>query len=98
MRNAAAPSVGGLRIAPMPAADNMAPPTSGVYPARRSNGQPTDPRVTVVATPLPDTLPSRRPARAMVRAGALAEPDRPMAASDQSMKKRPAPDCSSTAP
>ncbi len=78
MRNAAAPSVGGLRIAPMPAADSMAPPTSGVYPARRSNGQPTDPRVTVVATPLPDTLPSRRPARAMVRAGALAEPDRPM--------------------
>ena len=27
-----------------------------------STGQPTDPRVTVVATPEPDTVPSRKPA------------------------------------
>ena len=34
MRNAAAPSVGGESNAPMPAAERIAPPTAGRYPAR----------------------------------------------------------------
>jgi hypothetical protein len=59
--------------------------------------QATDPRVTVVATPDPDTVPSRKPARVAVRPGAAA--DRvPKAAKLTSMKNRPAPEYSSTAP
>ena len=69
MRNAAAPIVGGARIAPIPLAERMPPPTSGVKPARRSRGQATAPRVTVVATPLPDTVPSKKPDNVTVRPG-----------------------------
>src|SRR5262245_35193052 len=98
MRNAAAPSVGGEMSAPMPAADRIAPATSGRYPAPRRSGHATDPSITVVATPLPETVPRRNPATATVRPGAAPERDRPMAAIDQSMKKRPAPDRSRTAP
>ena len=54
--------------------------------------------MTVVATPLPDTVPRRNPAMVTLRPGAAADGDRPIAASDQSMKNRPAPECSSTAP
>ena len=54
--------------------------------------------MTVVATPLPDTVPRRNPATVTVRPGAAPECDRPIAAIDQSMKKRPAPERSSTAP
>src|ERR1700758_4573343 len=101
MRNAAAPSVGGDRMAPMPAADRIAPPTSAGYPAFRSSGHATDPSITVVATPLPETVPSRNPAIATVRPGAaplVLLPGRPLTAIDQSMKKRPAPEYSRTAP
>jgi hypothetical protein len=82
----------------MPAAERIAPATSGRYPARLRSGHDTEPSMTVVATPLPDTVPSRKPATATVRPGAAPDCDRPMAAIDQSMKNRPAPDCSRTAP
>src|SRR6187455_42169 len=62
MRNAAAPSVGGESKAPMPDAASMAPAVSGANPTRRISGHATEPSVTVVATPLPDTVPSRNPA------------------------------------
>jgi hypothetical protein len=51
----------------------------------------------VVATPDPDTVPSRNPARVVVRPGAAAERV-PKAAKLTSMKNRPAPEYSSTAP
>ena len=54
--------------------------------------------MTVVATPLPDTVPSRNPASVTVRPAAAPERERPNAARDQSRKNRPAPECSSTAP
>ena len=96
MMNAAAPSVGGERIAPMPDAAMMPPPWSLGYPALRSSGQATLPSVTVVATPEPDTVPSRKPATALVRPGPVRE--RPNAANEISTKKRAAPENSSTAP
>src|ERR687894_2857885 len=95
MMNAAAPSVGGERIAPMPAAASIPPAYSAGYPARRKIGQVTDPRLTVVAAPDPDTVPSRNPDSATVRPGAVRE--RPSVASERSMKNRPAPERSSTA-
>ena len=101
MRNAAAPRVGGDRIAPMPPADRIAPPTSAGYPALRNSGQATDPSMTVVATPLPETVPSRKPAIVTVRPGPAplpSLPERPLRAIAQSIKKRPAPENSSTAP
>ena len=52
----------------------------------------------MVATPLPDTVPSRNPASVTVRPGAAPERDRPISASAQLMKNVPAPDASSTAP
>ena len=69
MRNAAAPSVGGDSSAPMPAADSIAPAVSAEYPARRRIGHATDPSITVVATPLPETVPSRKPATVTDRPG-----------------------------
>src|SRR5215204_3143082 len=96
MRNAAAPSVGGDSKAPMPAADSIAPAVSAEYLARRRIGHATDPSITVVATPLPETVPSRKPATVTDRPGAAAE--RPLAARAQLMKKVPAPLDSSTAP
>src|SRR5829696_4640838 len=98
IRNAAAPRVGGDNSAPMPAAERIAPPVSGLNPARRRSGQDTDPSMTVVATPLPDTVPSRKPASVTVRPGAAPERDFPIAAIAQSMKNAPAPDNSRTAP
>ena len=62
IRNAAAPRVGGDSSAPMPEAASMAPAVSASKPTRRITGQATDPSVTVVATPLPETVPSRKPA------------------------------------
>ncbi len=96
MMKAAAPSVGGLRIAPMPDAAMIPPPSSLGYPALRSSGQATLPSVTVVATPEPETVPSRKPASADVRPGPVRL--RPNAANEMSMKKRAAPLNSSTAP
>src|SRR5215217_5631195 len=84
MRKAAAPSVGGDSSAPMPAADSIAPAVSAEYFARRRIGQATEPSITVVATPLPETVPRRNPATVTDRAGAAAE--RPLAASAQLMK------------
>ncbi len=98
MRNAAAPSVGGERIAPMPDAASIAPAVSGANPTRRSTGHATDPSVTVVATPLPETVPSRNPASVTERPADLAglrPRDNDIA---KSRKNVPAPDRSSTAP
>ena len=96
MMNAAAPRVGGERIAPMPEAASTPPPWSLGYSALRRIGQVMLPRVTVVATPEPDTVPSRKPAPAVVRPGP--ERERPKAAKLTSMKNLPAPEYSSTAP
>jgi hypothetical protein len=49
-----------------------------------------------VATPEPDTVPSKKPASVMVRPGPALE--RLKAANDTSRKKRLAPEYSSTAP
>src|SRR4051812_34249425 len=98
MRNAAAPSVGGESSAPMPAAERIAPPVSGLYPARLRSGHDTEPSITVVATPLPETVPRRNPASVTVRPGPAPERDRPIAAIAQLMKNAPAPEYSSTAP
>ena len=54
------------------------------------------PKVTVVATPDPETVPSRKPDRVTVRPGPAG--DCPNAAKDRSMKKRVAPEAASTAP
>src|SRR5918995_1901719 len=89
IRNAAAPSVGGESKAPIPAAERMAPPVSGLNPARFSSGHDTDPSITVVATPLPDTVPRRNPAIVTVRPGAAPLAERPAAAIDQSRKNWP---------
>ena len=96
MMKAAAPSVGGDMMAPIPAAARTAPPCSFGYPALRSSGQEMPPRVTVVATPEPDTVPSRKPARVTVRPGP--DFDCPKAENDRSMKNRVAPEAPSTAP
>ena len=89
---------GGAMMAPMPLADRMAPPTSAENPALRSIGQATSPSVTVVATPLPDTVPSRNPDMATVRPGPAPLFERPNAAIVQVMKNCPAPEYCSTAP
>ena len=54
------------------------------------------PIVTVVATPEPEGPPIRNEDSTTARPAALRRP--PMAANEKSMKKRPAPDCCSTAP
>jgi hypothetical protein len=54
------------------------------------------PRLTVVAVPEPDTVPSRKPDSAAVRPGAVRE--RRNAAKLRSTKNVPAPDDASTAP
>ena len=96
MMNAAAPRVGGDRIAPIPAAASTPPPASIGYPAFFSSGQPNPPRVTVVATPEPETVPSRNPERVTVRPGPAG--DCPKAAKDRSMKNLVAPEAARTAP
>lgn len=96
MMNAAAPSVGGERIAPTPAAASIPPARSAGYPARRRIGQVTAPMLTVVAAPEPETVPSRNPEATAVRPAAVRE--RRNAAADSSTKNRPAPEMSSTAP
>ena len=98
MRNAAAPIIGGAMMAPMPLADRMPPPISAEKPARLSSGQTTAPSVTVVATPLPDTVPSRKPDSATVRPGPAPLRDRPNADIVQVMKNCPAPECARIAP
>src|SRR5262245_14125941 len=98
MMNAAAPSAGGQMMAPMPAAERIAPAMSGLYPPRLSIGHATDPSVTVLATPLPDTVPSRRPATVTARPGPAPPPDVPTAAIDHSRKNLPAPEAPRTAP
>src|SRR4030095_1116114 len=98
IRNAAAPSVGGDRSAPMPDAASMPPAVSGANPTRRMIGHATDPSVTVVATPLPETVPRRKPANVTDRPADLAgfpPRDHDIA---KSRKNVPAPDRSSTAP
>jgi hypothetical protein len=82
----------------MPDAASMAPAVSAAMPTRFITGHATDPSVTVVATPLPDTVPSRKPAsvteRPAERAG-LPPRENDIA---KLRKKVPAPDRSSTAP
>src|SRR6266536_2678428 len=96
MMNAAAPSVGGDRIAPMPDAASRPPAFSRGYPARRRIGHVIAPRLTVVAVPEPDTVPSRKPDSAAVRPGAVR--DLRNVAKLRSTKNVPAPDADSTAP
>ncbi len=98
MMKAAAPSVGGDNVAPMPAAESSPPPTWGGYPERLSIGQASEATVTVVATPEPDTVPSRKPEATTARPGDAGDGVLPNSAKAQSMKKRPAPPRSSTAP
>ena len=90
--------VGGARMAPMPAADRMPPPTSAENPARRSSGQATAPSVTVVATPLPETVPRRKPEMVTVRPGPAPLAERPNADIVQVMKNWPAPEWARIAP
>ena len=85
-------------MAPIPLADRMPPPTSGENPARLSRGQAIAPNVTVVATPLPETVPSRNPDKVTVRPGPAPLPERPKAESVQLMKNCPAPEWVSTDP
>jgi hypothetical protein len=59
-------------------------------------GHETAPRLTAVAVPEPDTVPRRKPLSVTVRPGAVRE--RPNTEKLKSMKKRPAPVASSTAP
>ena len=54
--------------------------------------------MTVVATPLPETVPSRKPEMVTVRPGPAPLPERPKAAIVQLMKNCPAPECARTAP
>src|SRR5689334_1188116 len=96
MMNAAAPSVGGDRIAPMPDAASNPPAFSLGYPAFFSIGHVTAPSDTVVAVPEPETVPSRNPAVAAVRPGAVR--DFRKAAKLMSTKNFPAPEAFSTAP
>ena len=98
IRKAAAPIVGGAMMAPIPLAERMPPPISGVNPARRSIGQATAPSVTVVATPLPETVPSKKPDIVTVRPGPAPLEERPSADIVQVMKNWPAPECWSMAP
>ena len=98
MRNAAAPSVGGEMSAPMPAAERIAPATSGTI-ARAAQQRPRDRaqhhgRGHAAARHCAE----QKSGDGHCSPGAAPERDRPIAAIDQSMKKRPAPDCSSTAP
>src|SRR5918993_3887052 len=96
MMNAAAPSVGGERIAPIPAAASTPPPASRGYPLRCRIGQATEASVTVVAVPDPETVPRRNPASVVVRPGLVR--DWPKAAKLTSIKYFPAPEYSRTAP
>ena len=70
MMKAAAPRVGGERIAPIPEAASIPPAFSFGYPAFFSTGQVTAPSETAVAVPDPETVPRRKPDRATVRPGA----------------------------
>src|SRR6201991_2639368 len=96
IRNAAAPSTGGDRIAPKPPAASRPPASFFPYPALRSIGVATEPRVTVVATPEPDGPPSRNDDSTTVRPAALDL--LPISRSEKSMKNLPAPECCRNAP
>src|SRR5512143_4300757 len=96
MRKAAAPSTGGERIAPIPPAERSPPAASLLYPAFASIGYATEPRVTVVATPLPEGPPRRKEASVTVRPAPVGFP--PIAAKEKSMKNLPAPENSRKAP
>src|SRR5688572_9708706 len=100
MRNAAAPSVGGESSAPMPEAASIAPAVSAPKPTRFKIGQATEPSVTVVATPDPETVPSKNPASVTDRPAAAAglAPRDDAIASEKSRKNFPAPEYSRTAP
>jgi hypothetical protein len=82
----------------MPADARIAPPVSAGYPARFIIGHAIVPSITVFATPLPETAPSRYPAIVTVRPGPEPFPDFPIKAVVQSTKKRPAPLYSRIAP
>ena len=96
MRNAAAPSTGGEMIAPIPPAERSPPAASLSYPAFLSIGQATEPRVTVVATPLPEGPPRRKEAIVTVRPAEVGFP--PISLNEKSIKNLPAPEYSRIAP
>ena len=82
------PERGRRQQRPMPAADSIAPAVSALKgPTQQRHA--TEPSMTVVATPLPDTVPRRNPAMVTDRPGAAT--DRPLAFNAHSMKKRLAP-------
>src|SRR4030088_627633 len=68
IRKAAGPSTGGGMAGPIAPAERIAPDESRSCPAFFSIGYAIEPSVTVVATPDPDTVPSRNDAIVTVRA------------------------------
>ena len=82
----------------MPAAARSAPAFSRAKPARRRSGAAAPPRVRVVATPLPETEPSRNPARVTARPAPRAELPPENEAKDRSRKNCAAPEASRIAP
>src|ERR1700754_2046523 len=96
IRNAAAPSTGGDRIAPRPPAASKPPAAFFSKPALASIGAATVPIITVVATPEPEGPPSRNEDSTTVRPAAFDL--LPISASEKSMKNFPAPDCARNAP
>src|SRR5690349_17714233 len=96
IRNAAAPSTGGDRIAPRPPAARSPPAASFLKPALASIGAATVPIITVVATPEPEGPPSRNDESTTARPALLGL--RPIKASEKSIKNFPAPDWLRKAP
>src|SRR4029450_13415220 len=96
IRNAAAPSTGGDRIAPNPPAASKPPAAFFSKPALAIIGYPPGPLMTVGATPDPEGPPSRNDDSTTVRPALFGFP--PISASEKSMKNLPAPDCCRNAP
>src|SRR5204862_2573866 len=96
MRNAAGPSTGGEMTAPIPPADRIAPLDSRSWPAFFSIGYAIEPRVTVVATPDPETVPRRNEATVTVRAAPVGR--LPVRAKARATENLPAPVYSRIAP
>jgi hypothetical protein len=96
IRNAAAPSTGGERIAPSPPAASSPPAALASYPARFSIGYATVPIVTVVATPEPEGPPSRNDASTTERPALEVLP--PRSEKEKSRKNLPAPEYCRNAP
>ena len=96
MRNAAAPMIGGIICPPVEAEASTAAANSGLYPVFFIMGMVMEPEPTVLATELPEAMPSSAEAMTATFAGPpLAEPATKLA---QSMKKLAMPVRSRKAP